>query len=115
MGSEKAVVRVGSRVTERFKTKLPVQPDFTLPFLLPTLSTDMADDYRFTLLREGTFFFGDQRVFFDGMMTIPVRGETHSFKNYLHVGDGTLPTNYLIDENNIVILVTHGIVSQWLV
>ena len=115
VGSEKAVVRVGGRVTERFETKLPVQPDFTLPFVVPTLPTEIGKEYHFTLLREGTFFFADQSVFFDGMVTIPMKGGKKTFKNYLHVGDGTLPTNYLVDENDVPVIVTHGIVSEWLV
>jgi len=110
-----AVVRVGKTVTERFKTSLPVQPDFTLPFVVPTLPAERGKEYPFTLLREGTFFFADQSVFFDGMVTIPMKGGKKEFKNYLHVGDGTLPTNYLVDYNDIPVIVTHGIVSEWLV
>ena len=115
VGSEKAVVRVGDRVTERFKTSLPIQPDFTLPFVVSTLPAEMGKEYPFTLLREGTFFFANQTVFFDGMVTLPMPGGKKTFKNYLHVGEGTLPTNYLVDENDVPVIVTHGIVSEWLV
>ena len=110
-----AVVRVGQTVTERFKTARPVQPDFSLPFVVPTLPAEQGKEYQFTLLREGTFFFADQTVFFDGMVTIPLNGRKATFRNYLHVGDGTLPTNYLVDENGVAVIVTHGLVSEWLI
>jgi len=110
-----AVVKNGKVVTERFKTRLPIQPDFTLPFVVPTLPAERGKEYEFALLREGTFFFGNQTVFFDGMVTIPMKGGKKEFRNYLHVGDGTLPTNYLVDENGVPVIVTHGIVSEWLV
>lgn len=110
-----AVVKNGKVVTERFKTTLPIQPDFTLPLVVPTLPAKVGKEYRFALLREGTFFFADQTVFFDGMATIPTKDGNKEFKNYLHVGDGTLPTNYLVDENRVTVIVTHGIVSEWLV
>lgn len=110
-----AIVRVGKTVTERFNTQLPVQPDFTLPFVVPTLPAELGEEYPFTLLREGTFFFADQSLFFDGLVTVPLKGGRKEFRNYLHVGEGTLPTNYLVDENGVVVIVTHGIVSEWLV
>jgi len=110
-----AIVRVGKTVTERFKTTRPVQPDFTLPFVVPTLPAELGKEYQFTLLREGTFFFAGQSVFFDGMVTVPLKGGKKEFRNYLHVGDGTLPTNYLVDENGVVVIVTHGLVAEMLI
>ena len=79
------VVTNGKAVTVRFKTSLPIQPDFTLPLVVPTLPAKVGKEYKFALLREGTFFFANQTVFFDGIVSIPTKDGNKKFKNYLHV------------------------------
>ncbi len=108
----RAVVKVGEISTSQFMTAVPLMPDWLLPLAVPMLPAQ-AGDYEFCLLREGTYFLGGQRLFFDGIVKIPVKGgQTLELKNYLHVGEGTLPTNYLVDGNGATLIVTHGITAQ---
>ncbi|VGO13601.1 hypothetical protein PDESU_02158 [Pontiella desulfatans] len=107
-----AVVKVGEICTSQFALAAPLMPDWLLP-LAVTMLPAQADGYDFCLLREGTYFLSGQRLCYDGIVKIPVKGgQMLELKNYLHVGEGTLPTNYLVDGNGATLIVTHGITAQ---
>lgn len=110
----KAVVKVAGRTNSEFETAAPLLPDWLLPLAAPMLPTEPGG-YRFSLLREGTYFLGGQQLQYDGMARITVKGgQTLELQNYLHVGEGTLPTNYLVDENGVTLIVTRGITVELL-
>ena len=108
----RAVVRVGAKKNSKFTTSEPLLPDWLLPLAAPMLPAKPGD-YQFSLLREGTYFLADQRLLYDGTATITVKGgKTLELTNYLHLGEGTLPTNYLVDKNGVTVIVTHGITAE---
>ena len=39
-------------------------------------------------------------------------GRMLELQNYLHLGEGTLPTFYLVDTNGVTLIVTHGITAE---
>jgi len=106
-----AVVKVGKTTSSQFATNLPLLPDWLLPLAVSILP-DESSDYEFSLLREGTYFLGGQRLFYDGMVKILVQGgQVLDLKNYLHIGKGTLPTNYLVNADGVTLIVTRGITA----
>lgn len=105
-------VRVGATKNCKFTTDAPLLPDWLLPLAAPMLPAEDGE-YEFSLLREGTYFLGGQRLLYDGDVEIGVKGgKTLELKNYLHLGEGTLPSNYLVDGNGVTIIVTHGISAE---
>jgi len=108
----KAVVKAGGKTSSEFTTAVPLLPDWLLPLAAPMLPTKPGN-YIFSLLREGTYFLGAQRLLYDGTAKITVKGgKTLELTNYLHLGEGTLPTNYLIDKNGVTVIVTHGFTAE---
>lgn len=108
----RAIVKIGNATSSQFATAVPLMPDWLLPLAVPMLPAEPGD-YEFSLLREGTYFLGGQRLFYDGMVNSPVKGgRILDLKNYLHVGEGTLPTNYLVDANGVTLIVTRGITAE---
>ena len=112
MNKGKVVIKTGGKITSELVTAVPLLPDWLLPLAVPMLPTKPGT-YRFSLLREGTYFLGGQRLLYDGTATILVEGgKTLELANYLHLGEGTLPTNYLVDRNGVTVIVTHGLTAE---
>ena len=65
----KVVVKAGSRTTSEFTTDVPLLPDWLLPLAAPMLPAKPGN-YSFSLLREGTYFLGGQRLLYDGTAMI---------------------------------------------
>ncbi len=106
------VVRTGDKTTSEFASAVPLLPDWLLPMAVPMLPAKPGS-YSFSLLREGTYFLGGQRLQYDGTAKITVKGgRMLELRNYLHVGEGTLPSNYLVDHNGVTVIVTHGITAE---
>jgi len=112
VSNSKAVVKAGKKTSCEFTTAKPLLPDWLLPLAVPMLPAKPGN-YEFSLLREGTYLLGGQRLLYDGTARINVKGgKMLELKNYLHLGEGTLPTNYLVDTNGVTVIVTHGITAE---
>jgi hypothetical protein len=108
---DRVVVWCAGKKHSKFRTSVPLIPDWLLPLAVPSLPKQ--GEYSFTLLREGTYFLGGQTLLCDGTVKFAVKGgQTLELTNYLHFGEGTLPTNYLVDENGVTVLVTHGLTAE---
>lgn len=92
----------------RYKTTHPVHTQWTITDLLPEIKKK-GQGLKFDLLQDAQIFKPNQELSYEGKVSVDIKDNKKVvLDNFLHIGYGVLPTNYLVDKQGRVQMTMAG-------